>query len=58
MNHIDGFMMAKDIPAVLSYLQSHGYRVDTDMTKIIQRSGVSIGEGTRKMICMFSYIVI
>jgi len=55
MNHVDGFMMAKDIPAVLSYLQTHGYKIDTDLTKIIQRSGVSIGEGTRKMICLFSY---
>jgi len=59
MNHVDGFMMAKDIPAVLSYLQSHGYKIDTEMTKIIQRSGVSVGEscnsGKRKMICLFSY---
>ena len=38
MNHVDTFMMAKDIPAVLSYLQTHGYKIDTDLTKIIQRS--------------------
>jgi len=60
MNCVDGFMMAKDIPAVLSYLQTHGYKVDTDMTKIIQRSGVSVGDvcgnGNRKMICLFSYM--
>ena len=60
MSCVDGFMMAKDIPSVLSYLQSHGYKVDTDMTKIIQRSGVSVGEmcgnGNRKMICLFSYM--
>jgi hypothetical protein len=59
MNCVDGFMMAKDIPSVLSYLQTHGYKVDTDMTKIIQRSGVSVGDvcgnSNRKMICLFSY---
>lgn len=59
MGCIDGFMQAKDIPAVLGYLQRNNYNIDTDITKIIQRSGVSVdtdcNRGTRKMICMFSY---
>ena len=59
MNNPDSFMYADDIPAVLSYLQSNGYTVDTALTTMLQKSEVRIGSGSdgggsRKMICMFS----
>jgi len=61
MNDSDSFMMVQDIPAVFSYLENNGYRIDTNYTKIVQRSGVSFGlgsnrlSGNKKMICMFSF---
>lgn len=60
--HGDSFMMAEDIPAVLSYLRNNHYIVDTDMTKMmfksrIPMSGVSENRmsGDRRMICMVNY---
>jgi len=58
MNHMNTFMMAEDIPSVISYLREHGYDVDTNITEMLQNSGVIGGSspcrGNRKMICMFS----
>jgi hypothetical protein len=58
MNHMNTFMMADDIPSVISYLREHGYDVDTNITEMLQNSGVIGGSspcrGTRKMVCMFS----
>jgi hypothetical protein len=58
MNHMNTFMMADDIPSVISYLREHGYDVDTNITEMLQNSGVIGGSspcrGNRKMICMFS----
>ena len=58
MNHMNTFMMADDIPSVISYLREHGYVVDTNITEMLQKSGVIGGSspcrGNRKMICMFS----
>ena len=58
----DAFMGADDIPAVLSYLQSNGYTIDTSITKMLFKSRAVIGgvaesrmSGDRKMICMVSY---
>ena len=55
-------MGADDIPAVLSYLQSNGYTIDTSITKMLFKSRAVIGgvaesrmSGDRKMICMVSY---
>jgi hypothetical protein len=62
IKNADVFMTAKDIPAVLSYLRTNGYIIETDITKIIQRTDIDIGDsntdrmsGRRKFICMFSY---
>lgn len=63
MGEEDSFMYADDIPAVLSYLQSNGYVVDTELTTMLQRGGHCRGaygymhdyDSNRKMICMFSY---
>jgi hypothetical protein len=56
----DTFMGADDIPSVLSYLQSNGYVINTDLTKMLNKSRVTIGgvsekyySGDRKMICIF-----
>jgi len=58
MNHTNAFMMADDIPSVISYLHEHGYKVDTQITEMLQNSGVIGGSspcrGNRKMVCMFS----
>ena len=58
MNHMNTFMMADDIPSVISYLREHGYAVDTNITEMLQNSGVIGGSspcrGNRKMVCMFS----
>ena len=58
----DYFMSADDIPAVFSYLQNHGYTIDTNLTKMLYKSPVTIGgvsekriSGNRKMICMVQY---
>jgi hypothetical protein len=52
-------MGADDIPSVLAYLVSNGYKVDTSMTKMLNHGRVMIGgvsetrfSGDRKMICM------
>ena len=58
MNHMNTFMTSDDIPSVISYLREHGYIVDTNITEMLQKSGVIGGSspcrGNRKMICMFS----
>jgi hypothetical protein len=58
----DYFMTTDDIPSVLSYLQTNGYTVDTNMTKLMFKSRVSMGgvsesrlSGDRRMICMVNY---
>lgn len=56
------YMTKDDIPSVFSYLQSNGYTVDTNMTKLMFKSRVSMGgvsetrlSGDRRMICMVTY---
>jgi hypothetical protein len=58
----DGYMRPDDIPAVFSYLTSHGYTIDSGLTTMMNRSRVLIGgvsetrfSGDRKMICMVTY---
>jgi hypothetical protein len=57
----DTFMGADDIPSVFSYLLSKGYKIDTELTKMMNKSRITIGgvsetrfSGDRKMICMIS----
>jgi len=59
----DNFMGADDIPAVFSYLQTHGYKVDTSLTKMMFQSRVVVGgvsekrlSGDRKLIAFVSLI--
>lgn len=58
----DNFMGADDIPAVFSYLQTHGYKVDTSLTKMMFQSRVLVGgvsekrlSGDRKLIAFVSF---
>jgi len=53
------FMTAEDIPSVLSYLTKNGYTINSDITKLLLKTGVvnnseRISSGKRKMICMVS----
>jgi hypothetical protein len=53
------FLLAEDIPSLISYLQLNGYIVNTEITKIIQRSNINIGntvcDNKKKMVCVVSY---
>ena len=63
MGSEDSFMYADDIPAVLSYLESNGYVIETKLTSMLQKGGYCRGaygymheyDSNRKMICMFTY---
>jgi hypothetical protein len=57
------YMTVDDIPALFSYLKMNQYHIDTDLTKMMNKSRVQMGgvsetrySGDRKMICMGSYI--
>lgn len=53
MKHADSFMYPEDIPAIISYMKDNGYIIDTQITKMIQRSDVNIGNlnaGKKRMI--------
>lgn len=42
------FMSAEELPLVLGYLKTHGYSIDTEITKVIHQSGIGFGtEGPR-----------
>jgi hypothetical protein len=50
-------MGADDIPAVFSYLAANGYTIETDLTKMMNKSRVTIGGdmSNKRMICMITY---
>jgi hypothetical protein len=63
LKNTDTFMGADDIPSVISYLLSNGYRVDTDITKMLFKSRAMSGgisenrfSGDRKMIAMATFV--
>lgn len=63
IKHPDYFMGVDDIPAVLSWLVSNGYSIDTDITKMLYKSRIMIGgvsesrlSGDRKMVCMARFL--
>ena len=55
----DNFMYSSDIPNVIGYLESNGYKIMTDMTNIAHRGPVDFGEDSfnhgRRFIFMFKY---
>jgi len=54
-------MYAADIPNVIGYLESNGYRIMTDMTKLAYKSPVDFAAASqgsynnRRVIFMFKY---
>lgn len=57
----DAFMTADDIPSVLSFLIENGYSIQTDLTKLIYKSGIfnnsasiSNFSGNKKIIAIVS----
>jgi len=57
------FMGSDDIPSVFSYLQTHGYSIDTTTTSMLQDGRVIVGgvsdkrfSGNRRMIAMVTFI--
>lgn len=56
------FMGSDDIPSVFSYLQTHGYHVDTTTTTMLQTGPIVVGgvsdkrfSGNRRMIAMVTF---
>ena len=59
----DAFMNADDIPGILSYLETHGYSIQTDITNMLFEGNVPVGgvsqhrlSGNRKLISMVKFI--
>jgi hypothetical protein len=56
----DSFMTADDIPAVLGFLMENGYQVDSDLSKMLMKSGVMGGvsnySGKRRLIAMVRWL--
>lgn len=61
VKYADNFMYAADIPNVIGYLESNGYRIMSDMTNLAYKGPVDFatpfpGEyNSRKMVFMFKY---
>jgi hypothetical protein len=59
IKNADNFMYAADIPNVIGYLESNGYKIMTDMTKLAYKGPVDFADGglynKRKFIFMFRY---
>lgn len=56
----DNFMYASDIPNVIGYLETNGYHIMTDMTKMAYKMPVDFAESAtsynnRKIVLMFKY---
>lgn len=50
----DIFMTEDDIGSVFSYLQSRGYTIETQLTRITNKFGGNIDD-SRRVVCMFTY---
>lgn len=44
------WMLEEDIPSVFSFLQNNHYKIETELTEIMQKHS-----GNRKIICVFSF---
>lgn len=51
-NHI---MCMNDIPKLMSYLMSNGYKIDTSMTKILSKVNLNTNTNGETLICYVSY---
>lgn len=59
VKNTDAYMTADDIPALFAFLRSNHYHIDTDLTKMMNKSKVQMGgiattrySGDRKMLCI------
>ena len=56
------YMFADDITALFAYLLSHGYTIDTSISKLLKNSGIngvsnfSNGNGNRRFICIATFL--
>jgi hypothetical protein len=56
LKNSDYFLTEKDVPSLLAFVQTSGYTIDYNMTKLIQRAKISPSSSKSKtMICSFSY---
>jgi hypothetical protein len=61
VKYADNFMYAGDIPNVIGYLESNGYRIMTDMTKLAYKGPVNFASSLpgmynkRQLVFMFKY---
>jgi hypothetical protein len=63
VKNADAYMTADDIPALFAFLRSNNYNIDTDLTKMMNKSRAQMGgisetrySGDRKMICIGSLL--
>lgn len=50
------FLTEKDVPSLLAFIQTSGYSIDYNMTKLIQRAKISVtSTKSKNMICSFSF---
>ena len=56
LQHPHHFMTQQDIPSLLAYLSSHGYTIQTELTKLISQHALhSHDTSSRKFICFATY---
>ena len=61
VKNVDNFMYAGDIPNVVGYLESNGYRIMTDITHLAYRGRIDYGSplpdrfNRRQLVFMFKY---
>ena len=49
----NNYMTEDDIPNLFSFLTSNGYTIDTSVTKMMTKSGITMNDN--KLICFISY---
>lgn len=61
----DSFMVDSDVPALLNYLTSNGYQIETGITKILQKSNIGLSvsnsvsnsySGKKTLICVATFL--
>lgn len=53
MKNNNPFLNERDIPSLLSFLRIHGYSVDMETVKIMNKAGVQ-SDDSKRMICVFT----
>jgi hypothetical protein len=50
-NRENNFLTSDDVPSLLSYLSTNGYTINTEITKIVQKTNLN----KKKFVCVFYY---